>query len=103
MKVKIQHLLCLVFVLCCTVAFSQSKKVKAIVPEAPSVDLNSYFKPLVWRNIGPTLVAVLWLLLELRAIHWFITWEQPVVEYGKQRMLAKLGRIFQTGFSKLDL
>lgn len=54
MKVKIQHLLCLVFVLCSTVAFSQSKKVKAIVPEAPSVDLNSYFKPLVWRNIGPT-------------------------------------------------
>ena len=54
MKVKIQHLLCLVFVLCSTVTFSQSKKVKAIVQEAPSVDLNSYFKPLVWRNIGPT-------------------------------------------------
>lgn len=54
MKVKIQHLLCLVFVLCSAVTFSQSKKVKAIVPEAPSVDLNSYFKPLVWRNIGPT-------------------------------------------------
>jgi photosystem II stability/assembly factor-like uncharacterized protein len=54
MKVKIQHLLCLVFVLCSTVTFSQSKKAKAIVPEAPSVDLNSYFKPLVWRNIGPT-------------------------------------------------
>jgi photosystem II stability/assembly factor-like uncharacterized protein len=54
MKVKIQHLLCLVFVLCSTVTFSQSKKVKAIVPEAPSVDLNSYFKPLVWRNVGPT-------------------------------------------------
>ncbi len=54
MKVKIQHLLCLVFMLCSTVTFSQNKKVKAIVPEAPSVDLNSYFKPLVWRNIGPT-------------------------------------------------
>lgn len=54
MKVKIQHLLCLVFVLCSTVTFSQSKKAKAIVPEAPSVDLNSYFKPLVWRNVGPT-------------------------------------------------
>ena len=54
MKVKIQHLLCLVFVLCSTVTFSQNKKAKAIVPEAPSVDLNSYFKPLVWRNIGPT-------------------------------------------------
>lgn len=34
--------------------FAQKSKAKVAVSETPSVDLNSYFKPLVWRNIGPT-------------------------------------------------
>ena len=33
------------------VAQKKSSKVKAV--EATSVDLNTYFKPLLWRNIGP--------------------------------------------------
>ena len=34
------------------VAQKKSAKVKAV--EAASIDLNTYFKPLLWRNIGPT-------------------------------------------------
>ncbi|MFN5422671.1 MAG: WD40/YVTN/BNR-like repeat-containing protein [bacterium] len=32
---------------------AQKRDVKKITPSVSSVDLNAYFKPLVWRNIGP--------------------------------------------------
>ena len=35
-------------------SFAQKSKAKVALAETPSVDLNAYFKPLVWRNIGPT-------------------------------------------------
>ena len=55
MKVKIQYSICILFVLSSFVTFAQGKKAKAALPEVvASADLNTYFKPLVWRNIGPT-------------------------------------------------
>jgi photosystem II stability/assembly factor-like uncharacterized protein len=55
MKIKIQYSICILFVLGSLVTNAQGKKAKVAVPEVvASVDLNAYFKPLVWRNIGPT-------------------------------------------------
>lgn len=55
MKFKIRYSICIFLALGSLVSSAQTKKVKATVPEVvASVDLNTYFKPLVWRNIGPT-------------------------------------------------
>ena len=54
MRFKIQHSLWIFFVLLSISVVAQNKKGKTNVSVEPSVDLNSYFKPLVWRNIGPT-------------------------------------------------
>lgn len=41
------------FVLICNVSVAQKKVAKKTTPSAPAVDLNTYLKPLIWRNIGP--------------------------------------------------
>ena len=35
-------------------AYSQKKLIKPVVQETPQIDLESYFKPVLWRNLGHT-------------------------------------------------
>ena len=46
--------LVLLFSFLASSSFSQKKIIKPVVQETPQVDLETYFKPLVWRNLGHT-------------------------------------------------
>ena len=35
-------------------SFAQKKMIKPVVQETPQIDLESYFKPVLWRNLGHT-------------------------------------------------
>ena len=35
-------------------AYAQKKLIKPVVQETPQIDLESYFKPVLWRNLGHT-------------------------------------------------
>jgi photosystem II stability/assembly factor-like uncharacterized protein len=53
-SIKPISLLFLIIVLLGNATIAQKKSAKKPIPATPSIDFNAYFKPLVWRNIGPT-------------------------------------------------